>query len=123
MPDVGQTGKDGSVANGQRVLVVDGLHEIQDVLRTVLGPKGLRVDWIRSHCESIPGDSESKPDILVIDAETCRERPEWHDIPHVMLENEVTDQATGTTRAILRKPFQFPDLINAIERLLPTQIP
>ena len=37
-----QTGKDGSVVNGQRVLVVDGMHEIQDVLRAVLAPLGFQ---------------------------------------------------------------------------------
>ena len=65
-----QTGKDGSVVNGQRVLVVDGMHEIQDVLRAVLAPRGLRVDWVRSHAQQLPGEAADRPDILVIDAET-----------------------------------------------------
>lgn len=119
-----QTGKDGSVVNGQRVLVVDGMHEVQEVLHAVLAPRGLRVDWIRG--QQFSSGTADQPDIVVIDAEALPveqnpgSRP-WSHVPQVILGS--TDEETPTVddaqHAYLSKPFQYPDLIQAIERLLP----
>lgn len=110
------------MVNRQRVLVVDGMHEIQDVLRTVLAPRGLRVDWIRSHSQVVPNELESKPDLLVIDAETCIDRSEWRDVPQVLLEGDTAVEESDTSHSVLRKPFHFKALVAAIERLLPKQM-
>ena len=121
-----QTGKDGSVVNGQRVLVVDGMHEIQDVLRAVLAPRGMRVDWVRSHMQQLPGEAADRPDILVIDAEAhpvhqSGKNQHWSNVPQVILGADVesSNADPDLQHAYLNKPFLFPELIQAIERLLP----
>lgn len=121
-----QTGKDGSVVNGQRVLVIDGMHEIQEVLHAVLAPRGMQVDWVRSHVQQVPGEAAGRPDILIIDAAALPihksgKNREWRGVPQVILG---ADEAASTADAdsqhtYLNTPFQFPDLIRAIERLLP----
>jgi CheY-like chemotaxis protein len=119
-----QTGKDGSVVHGQRVLIVDGMHEIQEVLETVLAPRGLRVDWVRSQVQTLPGERADQPDILVIDAEASPHASAganrvWKNVPQVILGAEDGNPHTNVQHAHLAKPFQFPELIRAIERLLP----
>lgn len=117
------------VVSGQHVLVIDGLQEIQEVLRTVLAPRGMRVDWQRSHLQQIPGETADQPDLLIIDAEAAPNAPQqqhetWPNVPQVIL-GDSTDtrhldaeaHCQGVT--YLPKPFLFPQLIATIERLLP----
>ena len=116
------------MVNGQRVLVVDGMHETQEVLQTVLAPRGMRVDWVRSHVQQLPGSGSGRPDILVIEATampvagTAKNR-DWKNVPKVILgADEATSNSDSDARhAYLESPFQFPDLIQAIERLLPVK--
>jgi CheY-like chemotaxis protein len=121
-----QTWKDGSVVHGQRVLIVDGMHEIQQVLETVLAPRGLRVDWVRTHVQSIQGERADQPDILVIDAEasplaSAGANRVWKNVPQVILGSDEENPKANARHAHLSKPFQFPELIRAIERLLPAK--
>lgn len=117
------------MVNGQRVLVVDGMHEIQEVLQAVLAPRGLRVDWVRSHVQQHGGGTADRPDILVIDAEALPidgtgGARSWNNVPQVILgadeESETADSDNQHT--YLSKPFQFPELIRAIEKLLPSRV-
>lgn len=113
------------MVNGQRVLIVDGMHEIQEVLETVLAPRGLQVDWMRTQINTVPGERTDQPDLLVIDAEaspfaSARANRVWRDTPQVILGGEDSEVARNSQREHLSKPFQFPELIRAIERLLPT---
>lgn len=115
------------MVNGQRVLVVDSLHEIQEVLHAVLEPRGLRVDWLRS--QHYASGSADQPDIVVIDAEalpveSATVSPQWENVPQVILgaAEEVLPVRMDAPHAYLSKPFQFPDLIQAIERLLPAKV-
>jgi DNA-binding response OmpR family regulator len=103
------------------------MHEIQEVLHAVLAPRGLRVDWVRSHAEQFAGESADCPDILVIDAEalpisSSSTGRNWEHVPQVILgdgDAEATAAVPGQT--YLSKPFQFPELIQVIENLLPTK--
>lgn len=117
------------MVNGQRVLVVDGMHEIQEVLQAVLAPRGLRVDWVRSHVQQHASEAADQPDILVIDAEALPinrpgETRHWNNVPQVILgadeDSETADDNAQHT--YLSKPFQFPELIRAIENLLPARV-
>lgn len=117
------------MVNGQRVLVVDGMHEIQEVLQAVLAPRGLRVDWVRSHVQQHASGAADQPDILVIDAEALpinrtAETRDWNNVPQVILgADEDSETADGNTQhTYLSKPFQFPELIQAIEKLLPARV-
>lgn len=114
------------MVHGQRVLIVDGMHEIQEVLETVLAPRGLRVDWVRSQAETLPGERADQPDILVIDAEaspfaSAGANRVWKNVPQVILGAEDTEPNFNARHTHLSKPFQFPELIRAIERLLPAK--
>lgn len=117
------------MVNGQRVLVVDGMHEIQEVLQAVLAPRGLRVDWVRSHVQQHASGSAERPDILVIDAEAlpidqAGGTRHWDNVPQVILgadaDSETADADVQHT--YLSKPYQFPELIQAIENLLPARV-
>jgi DNA-binding response OmpR family regulator len=128
-PGQRQTGKDGSVVNGQRVLVVDGMHEIQEVLHAVLAPRGLRVDWVRSHVQHHSSGTADCPDILVIDAEALPIQKSggtrnWNNVPQVILGADQDSSTTDvdTQHTYLPKPFHYPDLIRAIEKLLPKRV-
>ncbi len=114
------------MVNGQRVLVIDGMHEIQEVLHTVLAPRGMQVDWVRSHAQQLPGEAAGRPDILVIDATALPisksdKTRQWRNVPQVILgANEADSNADANDQhTYLNTPFQFPDLIRAIEQLLP----
>jgi len=109
------------VSHGQRVLVVDGVSDIRDVLEAVLAPRGLQVEWMRSSVQS--PDTPDRPDIVVIDAEAAPVDPRqttWEDVPQVIIGTRPRAAATSDRcRQYLPKPFQYGDLIDAIERLLP----
>ncbi len=117
------------MVNGQRVLVVDGMHEIQEVLQAVLAPRGLRVDWVRSHVQQHASGTADRPDILVIDAEALPIQQSggtrhWNNVPQVILgadeDSSIAD--VDDQHTYLSKPFHFPDLIRAIEKLLPARV-
>ena len=109
------------MSHGQRVLVVDGVSEIRDVLEAVLTPRGLQIEWIRSsvHATNTP----DRPDIVVIDAEAApadSRQTTWEGVPQVIIGTRPRSAATGDRcRQYLPKPFQYGELIQAIERLLP----
>ena len=107
------------MSHGQRVLVVDGVSDIRDVLEAVLAPRGLQVDWMRSSVQS--PSTPDRPDILVIDAEAApvESRRTWEGVPQVIIGQPRTASTNDRCRQYLPKPFQYGELIQAIERLLP----
>jgi CheY-like chemotaxis protein len=127
---LGQTRKDGSVSNGQRVLVVDGLSDVQEVLQAVLEPRGLQVDWVRGQVQTHSSKETGRPDIVVIDAEAAplaeRQADDWAGVPQVIIGSQRFPGPAGpplsATRQYLAKPFQYNELIQAIERLLPRRV-
>lgn len=108
------------MTTGQRVLVVDGLTETQEVLKAVLEPQGLAVDRIRHH---MPADEASqRPDVVVIHqddrANGHAQSENWNGVPTVVIGSVQTDRVDSNGEQYLAKPFQYGDLICAIERLL-----
>lgn len=115
------------MSHGHRVLVVDGYAEIQEVLQAVLEPRGLRVDRLRRGSQ--PSDSEAglPPDLVVIDTEAeppaNRGGTEWNGVPRVIIGSaRVPVKEPSPDCQYLHKPFQYPELIAAIERLLPRKV-
>ncbi len=123
------------MAVGHEVLVVDGLSETEAVLRAVLEPRGWRVNRIRRQTEnSFPADrprfdvaqSTIPPRVVVIHANDADDghlaAESWNLIPQVVIgpaktaSNCDSDRTNGNQ--YLEKPFQYPELIQAIERLL-----
>lgn len=107
--------------HGQRVLVVDGETETEEVLRAVLEPRGLRVDRIRS----MAGSNETlRPSLLVIDDDgsdpPAAPSEQWQSVPRIVIGTARVPEGSGSdpTRHFLRKPFQYPELIAAVEQLL-----
>lgn len=120
-------GRTARVSSGQHVLIVDGPQEIQEVLEAILAPKGLRVNWLPSHVQRVRGETPDAPDLVVIDAAAVPlhrtvQRRDWTGVPQVILSDHdepVGHETQTERRAVLNKPFHFPELIRAIEQLLP----
>ncbi len=108
------------MTSGQRVLVVDGLTETEEVLKAVLEPQGLAVDRIRHHART--DDAEQKPSVIVVhqDSSSAADQTNrWSGIPTVVIGTAQIDAPEPDDgEQFLAKPFQYGDLICAIERLL-----
>ena len=109
-----------SVTPPRRVLVIDGGSETDTVLRAVLEPRGAQVRRARSHCLDAAPQSEDRPDVVVIDLDHASEAAA--DFARgaqfqVLLSSQRIDVAESHAR-FLEKPFQFPELIRAVEELL-----
>jgi len=111
------------VIDQRRVLVVDELSETREVLQAILEPRGLRVE------SSTTADALSEnddPDVIVIDMESAAaQRPSnrhWNKVPRVIIGSARLSLEHGPTgehpNRYLSKPFQYPELIQAIEQLL-----
>ena len=109
------------MVTARRVLVVDGLSETEQVLKAVLEPRGLEVNRIRGSRNTEAQDDP--PGVIVLHEDGPNPEvphPEWSDVPRVVI-----GPATGgnSENRLLReerlqKPFQYGELIAAIERLL-----
>lgn len=114
------------MASGQRVLVVDGLSETEEVLRAVLEPRGLIVDRVRGYQNDHKPPGNGSPHVVVLhdgDTEAAHTRLEsWSDVPRVIIGSAHIPAPLGTSHSAcdqyLQKPFQYGELIQAIERLL-----
>jgi DNA-binding NtrC family response regulator len=120
--------KDCRVTVAQRVLVVDGLSETEEVLRAALQPKGLEVDRIRG---VDPGvfirgrlAANERPSLVVLHVEDgpalIPASDGWQDVPRIVI-GATKDSPVSRQAAIehhLEKPFQYGELIRTIERLL-----
>jgi CheY-like chemotaxis protein len=116
------------VTLAQRVLVVDGLSETEEVLRAVLEPKGLQVDRIRgAETAAIAGGrlaAKRRPSVVVLHVEDgpahIPTSEGWQDVPRILIGATKMDgpsQHDGVEH-YLEKPFQYGELIRTIERLL-----
>ena len=110
----------------QHVLVVDELTETEEVLQTVLAPRGLVVERLGGWATAVNSSPALRPDVVVIDADSLPQQfptcPDWQDVPQVIIghaRNVAGDTPAATSRQRhLAKPFQFPELIQAVEQLL-----
>ena len=111
--------------NGQRVLVVDGFSETQEVLRTVFGPRGTQVERV-PHRNRVVATPAEQPDVVVIDMETAQADDcggsAWEGVPQVIIGaadvSPLDSPRDNDRHCYLEKPFRYPDLIQAVERLL-----
>lgn len=122
-----RTWKEGRVVSGQRVLVVDGLAETEQVLKAVLEPRGLHVDRVRRGTPSLSGPDEPKkrapaaarPNVLVLheDQSDVGGLDQWGQVPRVVI-GSMQMAESSESGEYLPHPFQYRELIGAIERLL-----
>jgi CheY-like chemotaxis protein len=107
----------------QRVLVVDGLSETEEVLRAVLEPRGLSVDRIRS-AGADELASKRRPSVMVLhvdeDPAPAAAPAGWQNVPRIVIGSTKVHDAceTATEDHYLEQPFQYGELIRTIERLL-----
>ncbi|MEX0703413.1 MAG: hypothetical protein WD069_15060 [Planctomycetales bacterium] len=105
---------------GRRVLVVDGLDETEQVLKAVLEPRGLRVDRVRAAAPSRIASREP-PHLLVLHEDGAGSiAPKWRDVPRIVIGRirERSGRPSDAARHDLPHPFEYGELIAAIERLL-----
>jgi hypothetical protein len=114
------------VTNGQRVLVVDGPSETEEVLKAVLEPQGLEINRIRTHLSQSYQDS--RPPHLVILHEEAAEKSShianaWPHVPRLIIGSVTWPAGKCQTDCDPREehlplPFHYRDLIQAVENLL-----
>lgn len=107
------------MANPERVLVVDGISETAEVLRAVLEPRGLQVERVRGHrLQDV--ENRRSPSVVILHEESAPAAGRWPGVPRVIIGScqpgEDGAPANGSRR--LAGPFQYPELIAAIEDLL-----
>jgi CheY-like chemotaxis protein len=111
------------VPAAQRVLLVDGLAETEEVLRAVFVPKGLEVDRVRG-AGAKEFASKCPPSLVVLhieDEPTQVPTPEGLlDVPRILIgTTQASDRPSSPVdEHYLQKPFQYGELIRTIERLL-----
>ena len=110
------------------VLVVDEISDTADVLQAVLEPRGVAVSRVRRLGE--PAGAVIRPSLMVLDAESLagsapRCDQGWHGIPQVIIGSITVDEPAQSDdriahsgRRYLQKPFQFAELMEAIESLI-----
>lgn len=112
------------MVSGRRVLVVDGLEETEQVLRAVLEPRGHEVSRVQ-----VGGVDESRcerraPSVVVLHDDRSPESrlalEKWGRVPHVVIGSADLPSISDGSGQYLRNPFQYRELIQAVERLLGT---
>ena len=114
------------MSNCERVLVVDEVSDTAEVLQAVLEPRGLTVNRVRRMELADQSATANRPAVLIVDAEGWNDAcptmsSGWQAVPQVIIGLvRVTEETTEpvATRRFLRKPFQYADLVQAIESLI-----
>ena len=117
------------MSNRERVLVVDEVPDTAEVLQAVLEPRGVTVNRVRRLDPAVAPEEENRPAVVVLNAESIDGSPStglsaWQNVPQVIIgtlrfpasAGEPADGAVA--RRVLQKPFQFAELVQAIESLI-----
>ena len=112
------------MTNSPRVLVIDGQPETEEVLKAVLEPRGYQIDLQSRMTSEKDVNLQQKPHLVVLHEEpstiSCkRQQHSFQDVPRVIIgsisNSNYSDQSAEQR---LSQPFQYSELIQAIERLL-----
>ena len=118
------------MSNRECVLVVDEIPDTAEVLEAVLASRGLTVNRVRHLDSAFPPTLANRPALIVVDVESCSSANahachDWQSIPQVIIGTIPAPQVAGDVppsgtpeRRYLQKPFQFAELIQAIEALI-----
>lgn len=126
-----------SVAGGECVLLVDGSTETEEVLKAVLEPRGLHVQRVRGDRHPPQSRDLDEPRVVVLHEENGHVQPRqesgashsrsWDGVPRVIIgstrdgsaqDSETFSEASPGDHHYLPFPFQYRDLVRAIDRLL-----
>lgn len=115
------------MTNGQRVLVVDGPAETEEVLKAVLEPQGLEINRIRTHLPQNFQDA-LPPHLVILHEEANGSSPvanAWPQVPRLIIGSitlpdrpRKTANESDPREEYLSLPFHYRDLIHAVETLL-----
>lgn len=105
-----------------QVLVIDGAAETADVLKAVLEPRGANVCRVRRFdlTAASSADETTIPTVVIWDQDEAAAEElsgALAEAPRVVM-GSIRGTAVGGQR-FLEKPFRYPDLIQAIEELMP----
>ena len=117
------------MSNRECVLVVDEIPDTAEVLEAVLASRGLTVNRVRHLDAAHPPTLANRPALIVVDVESCpspntRACDGWQNVPQVIIGTmhapQPADEVHGANpdRRYLQKPFQFAELIQAIDALI-----
>jgi DNA-binding response OmpR family regulator len=118
------------VSNRECVLVVDEIPDTAEVLEAVLALRGLTVNRVRHLDAAHPLTLANRPALIVVDVESCaspntRACDGWQNVPQVIIGTMQAPAAgddvppgEASDRRYLQKPFQFAELIQAIDALI-----
>ncbi len=114
-----------TVLNKQQVLVVDGIRETEEVLKTVLEPRGLHVNRIKAANSTNLNQNSYVPSVVVLHEDSIessrQEQTHWNQSSKVIIGRAEIPQKSnlGDSKSrYLQSPFQYKELIQAIENLL-----
>lgn len=112
---------------GGSLLVIDEMPDTAEVLKAVFEPRGVRVDRFRSQSSAVrTEEAAAAPAVVVIDGESWQ-APDPQNVPWAASPRVIIGQArmslppasgNGRSTEFLGKPFEFSELIGAIENLL-----
>ncbi len=116
------------MVNRTNVMLVDGLTETEEVLKAVLEPRGMLVTRVRSTHSTNPLVSHEAPSVVVLHESERLQGPSsqgltspapWGNVPRVVIGHYHT-HTSSTDRGCryLSQPFQYAELVTAIESLL-----
>jgi CheY-like chemotaxis protein len=118
------------VLKRERVLVVDEISDTAEVLQAVLEPRGVIVNRVCRWGQAAMTSVEDRPAVVVCDAESLAAQAlpaggNWHGVPQIIIgtirRNGSYAQdptAPDVERRYLQKPFQYAELLQAIETLI-----
>lgn len=126
--------------NRERVLVVDKISDTAEVLKAVLGPRGVTVNRVCRWGQTESPTVENRPAVVVYDAESLAGGSSlngpsangsppvggnWQSVPQIIIgtarvvgSDKNSSTAQNPERRYLQKPFQFAELVQAIEALI-----
>lgn len=106
------------VEHSSSILVVDGLSETTDVLKAVFEPRGHTVNRIRQ--AQLPTSFLSQPRVVVWhanDSEDSVIADRFQGVPRIVI-GRTTSATTARGSRRFSQPFEYGDLLHAIESLL-----
>ena len=123
------------MSNRERVLVVDEISDTAEVLQAVLEPRGVTVNRVRRWGQTDFRTAENRPAVVVFDAESLvdgnlQAGGNWHGVSQIIIGTiraAESDRATSDSKEpsasaaecrYLQKPFQYAELVQAVEALI-----
>jgi DNA-binding response OmpR family regulator len=118
------------VQSRQCIVMIDGLSETEAVLKAVLEPKGLQVNRVRRDFAESDTATTLKPNLIILHGDQTTDPSAtalpWDEVPRVIIGTArlpVSAADASDRRQYLQQPFQYSELIQAIERLLQVRQP